>query len=174
MNQYRCCQFTENDKPVWTSIPYRQRSNHSNRLIGAVAAARTATTRNGDWWGRRTDLESKETNAFLGIVGYQSQLRLANNHRRNRGCQNKHHDQEECDHFSAFHREPPFAKMEGSFCGAPNQSPDFSRHATLPLYLLTMHFLSDHFPLVYNKQSHRCAPLSRKVCTGSRANRRKK
>jgi len=174
LNRYKWCEITEKEKPVWISIPHRQGSNQGNCLFGTGATAGTSATSYGYWWSRRTDLHSTETDSSLCIVGCQSKLRLCNNHGRNRGCQNKHHDQEEHDRLCAFHREPPFVKMEGSFCGAPNQSPDFSRHATVPLYWLIMFFLLANLTLVYNKQSHLCALSTRKVCAGSRANRSKK
>jgi hypothetical protein len=166
--------ITIEDKPVWISKPYRQRSDHTNGLFGAGAASRTTAASNGDCWSRRTDLDCKETNASSGIVCSQTQLRLRNNHGRNCGCQNKHHDQEESDCLCAYHREPPFVNMEGSFCGAPNQSPDFSRHETLPLCWLKMFLFLITLSLFYNTQWHGYAPSTGKVCAGSCANRSKK
>jgi hypothetical protein len=101
-------------------------------------------------------------------------LRLGNYYRRNCGCQNNHHDQEERDCLCAYHREPPFAKMEGSFCGAPNQSTDFSKHATRPLKWLIMYFLPASLPLFYATRSQQYASKTGNECVASRANRSKK
>ncbi len=160
------------EKPAWISNPYRPGSSHNSCLFWTGATAGTTTTSNGDWRGRRSNLDSEETYASMGIISCQSELSL----RKNRGSYNGQYegnDQEERDELCVFHREPPFMNMEGSFRGAPNQSPDFSRHATLPLYRLLMFYMLANFLSVYSIELHSSASSTGKLCAGIRAIRRK-